>query len=243
MMTRVPRRLRGPRPKPPIGQGNTLAAAYSEMIEGWASLLDRLLSGWMHHVMPPYKADATSWIRERIRALEAEIGTSTNALDPILIKVGKRVESKVPQIKIEGTISVKARISARQAPGLAIDAYRATNVAKIKSIASERLQEMTDLLEQAEEENWHVDKLRKEFQRQFDVTKSKASLLARDQTLKLGAAITKERQTQAGIRQYVWSTSGDERVREGHAELDGTVQSWDDPPDTGDGQNCHPGED
>jgi SPP1 gp7 family putative phage head morphogenesis protein len=52
------------------------------------------------------------------------------------------------------------------------------------------------------------------------------------------------RQTQAGISEYEWSTSGDERVRSSHDELDGTRQSWDDPPVTNDdGDTNHPGED
>ena len=40
-----------------------------------------------------------------------------------------------------------------------------------------------------------------------------------------------------GIKQYIWSTSGDERVRDSHAENDGKIFSYDDPPPTG-----HPGD-
>lgn len=64
--------------------------------------------------------------------------------------------------------------------------------------------------------------------------------IARDQTLKLTAAIVQEK---AHSGQYVWWTCLDDRVRKGHALLHGSVQSWNAPPNTGreEGEN-HPGE-
>jgi SPP1 gp7 family putative phage head morphogenesis protein len=63
-------------------------------------------------------------------------------------------------------------------------------------------------------------------------------LIARDQTLKLNSAITKDRHIAAGISEYTWSTSLDDRVRPEHEALEGTKHSWDAPPEPG-----HPGED
>jgi SPP1 gp7 family putative phage head morphogenesis protein len=72
-----------------------------------------------------------------------------------------------------------------------------------------------------------------------DVTESRAKLIARDQTSKMNGAFNEARQTSLGIEQYEWQTAGDERVRPTHAEHDGKIYSWDNPPtDTG-----HPGED
>lgn len=76
------------------------------------------------------------------------------------------------------------------------------------------------------------------------MTASKAELLARDQTLKLNAAISRTRQQAAGISKYYWTTVGDERVRKMHDDLDGKLFSWDDPPITNEaGDHNHPGED
>lgn len=60
-----------------------------------------------------------------------------------------------------------------------------------------------------------------EIQRRFDVTKSKANLLARDQIGTLSADLTRTRQESAGVKEYIWRSSGDERVRACHRELDG----------------------
>ena len=107
-----------------------------------------------------------------------------------------------------------------------------------------RLEEMRETLTKAEAGAWRVEDLRKQIQADFDVTKSKADLLARDQVLKLNGQLTQLRQQNAGISEYDWSTSGDERVREIHGDLDGTRQSWDSPPIVSeDGRREHPGGD
>jgi SPP1 gp7 family putative phage head morphogenesis protein len=88
-----------------------------------------------------------------------------------------------------------------------------------------------------------VRDISKLLQEQAGYSKSRAELTARDQTLKLYGQIQEERQQKAGITKYVWTTSQDERVRPDHADLDGTVQAWDDPPvvDKRTGRRGHPG--
>ena len=73
------------------------------------------------------------------------------------------------------------------------------------------------------------------------MTRSHADLIARDQTLRLNAELTRERQTAVGIEKFIWSTSGDERVRESHADLDGKTFSWDDLPTVDDEDDVMPG--
>jgi SPP1 gp7 family putative phage head morphogenesis protein len=98
--------------------------------------------------------------------------------------------------------------------------------------------------------------LRAQLQDEFQVSKSRADLIARDQVLKLNSQITRTRQTSAGIKRYTWTTSGDERVRgnpnglypdsdRDHWSLDGRTFSWDAPPvvNPKTGETAHPGED
>lgn len=63
---------------------------------------------------------------------------------------------------------------------------------------------------------------------QLGVGRSRANLIAKDQTLKLSAQLNQERQEQVGITQYVWRTAQDERVRPTHAERDGKIYEWED---------------
>lgn len=94
-------------------------------------------------------------------------------------------------------------------------------------------------------EGVRVEEVRQKIEARLGVVRSRAALIARDQTLKLYAKIQRERQQQAGIAEYVWSTSEDERVRHSHADLEGLTFRWDDPPivDWQTMRRCHPGED
>lgn len=72
-----------------------------------------------------------------------------------------------------------------------------------------------------------------------------ARLLARDQTLKLYGQIQQARHQSAGVTEYVWRSSRDERVRLTHKALDGTRHRYADPPivDPKTGRRAHPGDD
>ena len=85
----------------------------------------------------------------------------------------------------------------------------------------------------------------KEIQKVYGMDRRHAQLIARDQTAKLNGAITRRQQEDAGISEYIWSTSGDSRVRETHAALNNKRFKWNDPPvvDAKTGRRCHPGED
>ena len=118
------------------------------------------------------------------------------------------------------------------------------NVGMIKSVAAKQINEVQALVQNAITYGVHPDKLSVEIDQRFNVGKSRASLIARDQVLKFHANRVQENQTKAGVTRYIWTTSNDERVREEHGELEGQEFSWDNPPVTSeDGRNNHPGED
>lgn len=73
----------------------------------------------------------------------------------------------------------------------------------------------------------------------FKKLETRINLIARDQVSKLNGQLTQLRQTNIGIKEYIWRTSEDERVRTSHAAKNGNKYRWNKPPvDTG-----HPGED
>lgn len=122
--------------------------------------------------------------------------------------------------------------------GKKIDSWRKQCVDRIRSVEQDQLGKIRRIL--ADGENHRHETLAKEIERQLeDVTRSQAELIARDQVLSLNALITQERQTAAGIAEFVWTTSGDERVREEHQELEGQTFSWE---DGGDPEEGIPGE-
>lgn len=115
-----------------------------------------------------------------------------------------------------------------------VNAMTTANVQLIKSIRSQYLDKVQNAVTQAVVNG----KLNKDLVRQIKdigkTTEKRAIFIARDQSSKLNAALTQARHEDVGITKYTWSTSGDERVRESHAEKDGQVFEYANPPaDTG----------
>jgi len=124
-----------------------------------------------------------------------------------------------------------------------IEKWIAENVKLISSVSKESLGNIKERVYRNYMEGKPPSGIVSDLQEQYGLDKRRAKLIARDQTAKLNAAITKHQQKDAGISRYEWSTCLDERVRESHAELEGKIFSWDNPPETDGGRRCHPGED
>lgn len=119
-----------------------------------------------------------------------------------------------------------------------IAAARERNIRLIENAHRVYAQQVREVIEDPEAIGLRVEELRDRIFERGNVSESRAELIARDQTLKLNGQITATRQMRAGVESYVWSTSGDERVRDEHAALEGQTFSWLAPPAVG-----HPGQD
>ena len=134
----------------------------------------------------------------------------------------------------------------------AIRRWIAENVLLIKSIPSETLGDMREIILGSYLKGSSIRDIQKAIQETYNTSRRKAQLLARDQVATLNAQLTKMQQQDAGCNKYRWSDSRDGRVRDCHRELNGKVFSWDDPPEMWyetkkgrvyTGRRCHPGED
>lgn len=114
-----------------------------------------------------------------------------------------------------------------------------SNIQLIKSIRTQYLDKVQNAVMQAMVQGSLNKDLAEQLKKLGKDVESRAMLIARDQSSKLNAALTRARHEEVGIKKYMWSTSGDERVRESHAEKDGQIFEYTNPPaDTG-----HPGHD
>ena len=71
-----------------------------------------------------------------------------------------------------------------------------------------------------------VKELKRQLVEQYGIADRRAQLIARDQTAKFNSDLNRIRHEQAGIEQYVWRTSHDERVRSRHRALDGKIYAY-----------------
>lgn len=116
--------------------------------------------------------------------------------------------------------------------------FSAQNAQLITSLPDQELERVAGYIERGLQDGTSIREIEKDIQKSFGITRRRAKLIARDQTTKLNASLTKLRQQEVGVTEYVWQTSGDERVRPTHRANDGKTFRWDKPPATG-----HPGSD
>jgi SPP1 gp7 family putative phage head morphogenesis protein len=119
------------------------------------------------------------------------------------------------------------------------------NVGLIKTIPQESLGRMREIVLEGYMNGETTTSIVKKIQKAYSTDRRHAQLLARDQIAKLNGQITQKQQEDAGVDEYIWSDSGDGRVRPGHKRLNGKRFRWNDPPvvDEKTGRRCHPGED
>lgn len=84
--------------------------------------------------------------------------------------------------------------------------------------------------------------IERELMRTGEVTESRARLIARTEVAKANSTLTEARAKAVGSNAYIWRTAGDEAVRESHAEMEGQVVTWDNPPTLSDGTTTHAGQ-
>lgn len=117
--------------------------------------------------------------------------------------------------------------------------FASQNAELIRSLASAELERVAGIVERGLQQGENFQTISTEIQKSFGISHRRAKLIARDQTTKLNASLTKLRQQELGIEEYEWQTSGDERVRPTHKANDGKRFKWSKPPP----KTGHPGHD
>lgn len=120
-----------------------------------------------------------------------------------------------------------------------LSAFAAENASLITTIPERLHDEVAQATIRAIREGQSTNELADIIEERFGVAETRAAFIARDQIAGLNGELNKERQTGLGVKQFVWRSSHDARVRPEHAEYDGQIYDWDDPP----GEGYIPGED
>lgn len=102
------------------------------------------------------------------------------------------------------------------------------NARLVKSIPEQMLNKLAGIITQGVRERNSTSSLSNELTKLFNISKSRAKVIARDQVAKLNGRLTQHRNLELGITQYKWLTGRDERVRHSHQVLEGKICSWTD---------------
>jgi SPP1 gp7 family putative phage head morphogenesis protein len=125
------------------------------------------------------------------------------------------------------------------------DKWVSENVGLIKTIPQETLGKMREAVTSGFMSGAANKTIAAQIQEAYNLSKSHAKFIARDQAAKLNAKITRQQQEDAGVTEYIWRTTGDGRVRESHRNLNNKRFKYSDPPvvDPKTGRRENPGGD
>lgn len=121
-----------------------------------------------------------------------------------------------------------------------------TNIHRsIEDVSAEMTYRLRQRVQDAVGQGMRAEKLKQVLKVEYGIAANKAKFIARQETSLFTAQYRQIRYEDAGINEYQWSTSHDERVREDHKLLNGMIFRWDDPPITNriTGNKNNPGED
>lgn len=220
-------------------------AAEEEYVRDLKGILDFVHRSYMNYLEPRLhmvaRQDATMYTTE----IEHLFATVSVAIRARVIQAFNKMAGKLDRNSIR-QLSVLFGINANQL-GIAhiLEQFRNQNVNLVEEAGRAYAKQVRDVFDSPEAHTKRIEELQKDLVERAGVSKARAELIARDQTLKLNGQINQVRQAKAGITQYKWSTSLDSRVREGHADLEGSIQDWSNPPlvDEKTGRRAHPGQD
>lgn len=245
---------------------------FRRVTNGYMKLLNQTLKEHLPAMMAAYKRERRGDTRyDDAQDLDAEIRQE-------LMKVAQELEQKLAAYGLYDMVEKIARLTkttslrewkrvVKETLGIDLmdDYYKGdfyeqalrmwvdSNVEKIKTIPTESLGSMRQIILDGYKQGRTIRDISKDIQEEYNVSKHRAQMLARDQVATLNAQITKLQQQDAGCKRYRWSTSHDARVRDCHRALDGKIFNWNDPPEMWyetkksgrvyTGRRCNPGED
>lgn len=125
-----------------------------------------------------------------------------------------------------------------------VEAFTAENVALIQTLPQRYFDEVERLVISSVRDGTRPEELAVALEDRFDVSESRARLIATDQTLKFFGELNQVRQQALGMDSYIWRTSKDERVRGrpdgkypkarySHWAREGKRFRWSEPPEDG----------
>jgi len=232
------------RPTPPISAERTYERALTklvqqsqrEILKAITPLLPLIATERADALLPDFEQ-----VLEGLRILFAQISQTASPEDIARAQAG-RVDRHVRK-QLARLIRISPEFAELRTGG-DIESFIIQNTLLIQDLLFSQLGRVRATLEDASRSGLTVSQIADQLESTLKVSRNRALLIARDQTLKLNGQLQQARQENLGVREYIWDTSQDERVRPEHRRLHGTRQQWLTPPVTDRrGSRNHPGGD
>lgn len=215
---------------------NKLGIEYNERLRGFKKEINKLPVSIQSAIAQANLINKT--INENMLAKVATLQIGEDKIKDVKTKYKSIIKSIDEQIEISVDLTeAEKEIIAKE--------YKNNLELYIKNFLDEETKKLRDEVEESVNAGYRAEHLKEIIKERYQVSESKAEFLAKQETSLLTSKYTQIRYKDAGINKYIWSTSGDNRVRHDHKELDGRIISYDDPPivDKATGRKAHAGED
>jgi SPP1 gp7 family putative phage head morphogenesis protein len=113
------------------------------------------------------------------------------------------------------------------------DNWIAQNTNLIKNLSGDQLKSVETIIRQGIMQSKPESLIAQELQDSLSIPKNRATLIASDQVSKANSVLTALRLQSVGVKDYIWTTRADDRVRPEHAHRNGHQFSFDKPPPDG----------
>lgn len=184
-----------------------------------------------------------------VSALQAALRRYAEAIRPWATATASRMLAEVAAknrrswAAITQSMSKSIREEIHKAPtGAALQNLLRDQVTLITSLPIEAGLRVHELTLKGLETGARFNTLVPEIMRTGEVTKSRATLIARTETARTASVLTEVRAKHIGAAEYIWRTAGDSDVRPTHRALNGKTFRWDDPPECDPGHRANPGQ-
>jgi uncharacterized protein with gpF-like domain len=189
---------------------------YYRKLESLISEMETSTIHWLsasYRKAPPIAVDemASSVLREALKKLIRRWNKNFDEMSAKLAKyfataINKRSDAVLKKILKDGGFAVDFKMT--DAMREVFNAAVNENVSLIKSIPRQCLTQVEGYVMRSVETGRDLGQLTKDLRRQFQVTKKRAALIARDQNNKCTATFSRVRQLEVGITEGIWVHSG-----------------------------------
>ena len=227
------------------------------------SIAIRSFGGKLDKRSGTYKVKPTAvptWVREAAAGYKMRAKKMVKDLNARLDEIQKNLPEELGLHKIDATsaiksvdqgfrevaktMTVKPTLSEKSKEDLAKN-YSQNMDLWVKKFTEREISELREIAEENAQKGYRADLLADKIRRRFGVSESKAKFLAQQETGLFMSKYRAQRFGDAGVKRYIWRTTGDVKVRHDHKSLNGRIFSYTDPPvvDEATGRKGNPGED
>jgi SPP1 gp7 family putative phage head morphogenesis protein len=169
-----------------------------------------------------YRTEVSVILAKLRRTLSAVIAPPPERIEPI----GEGVERHVGRVfsaeaKAQGVSKAVQAAGADVFTASEVAAWSRTQAQLILQLGERYLDELEAITNKAAALGTETSEVVKQYQARFDVNQRRADFIARNEIGNLNAQLTEETHKAAGVEEFVWVDSGDDKVRDLHEEIAG----------------------